>query len=827
MRALRLLLTGMLGLCAAHAAAKEASPADPLCGTEVERGLVDVYRDADRGRVLVGVHELDTPMLLVTSLPGGLGSNDVGLDRGQLGRQQIVRFRRIGQRLLLVADNTRFVADSADEPERRAVTDAFAPSVLWAGAIMATDPKARCGRERAPEAGGAVIVDFASFLTGDRHGISAVMGGGPGIAGALKAAQQGDYALDPERSAVLPEAARSFPDNSEFEALLTFAGEGAGQYVNDVAVDASALTLRQHLSLVRLPAPGFRPRAFHPASGGFSVGRYDFARPLADSLEVRRQARFRLEIGADGKVVKPIVFHLDLGTPEPVRSALLDGARWWSAAFDEAGFPGGFRVELMPSDADPMDIRYNTITWAHRATRGWSYGLVVTDPRTGEIIKGAVNLGSQRVRQDILIAEALLAPYDKADADARREEALQMALARLRQLSAHEVGHTLGFDHNFAASRHGNGSVMDYPHPLIELDADGAPRLARAYGVGVGDWDRFLVRHAYGMFEDEAAGLARLRAEARAAGLEYANDADARGGSDAHALGATWDLAGLDPLAGFDRLVRARGYALAHFTAGVLPPERQHGELEARLVPVYLLHRYQIDALAHLLGGVNYRHGQAGDGLAGTRSVDAALQHAARERLLATLSADFLTLPDSVLDLLSPPAADHARNREYFATRATPLFDPLAAADGSAALTLQALLAPPRLQRLALQQARDAALPGVRDTLDALVAATWKAPPQRDPRLRQIQRSVAWVTLDALLAALHGGAPEADPKAQPHPTVQADLRATLVALQAWMQQRAATDADCASAAARVSSYLADPSAVMLRPLPPVPPGAPI
>ena len=794
-------------------------PVDPRCGTTLERGFVDVYRDADGGRVLAGVRELDTPYLLVTSLPGGLGSNDVGLDRGQVGRQQMVHFRRVGQRLLLVADNTRFVADSADDDERRAATDAFAPSVLWAGSILARPSKPGCKAHWTKADDAALLLDLGPLLTSDLHGIAPAMGGGPGIAGALKAAGQGDYALDPARSAALPEAARSFPDNSEFEALLTFAGDGAGEFVNQVAVDASALTLRQHLSFVRLPPSGFVPRAFHPASGGFSVGQFDFAQPLGASLDVRRQVRFRLELDAAGKVVRPIVFHLDRGTPEPVRSALLDGARWWSRAFDEAGFPGGFRVELMPEGADPMDIRYNTITWTHRATRGWSYGLVITDPRTGEIIKGAVNLGSQRVRQDILIAEALLAPYDKPDADTRREEALQMALARLRQLSAHEVGHTLGFNHNFAASRTGNGSVMDYPHPLISLDERGAPRLAEAYGVGVGDWDLFLVRHAYANFADEAAGLAQLRADIAAKGYRYAADADARAPGDAHADGALWDLSGMDALAGFERIVRAREHALRHFGIGVLPPARQVGELEARLVPVYLLHRYQVDAVAHLLGGASYAYGQAGDGSAGTRVVDAATQRAARERLLGTLRADFLALPPTVLDLLTPPSAEYARDREYFATRATPLFDPLGAADAAAAVTLQSLLAPPRLHRLALQHARDPALPGLRDTLDALVAATWQAPPPTQPRLAQLQRSINWVVLDALLATVDGGAL--------HPTVDAEVRAALQSLQQWTAVRAAGNPDHAAASRRIARYLEDPASVKLRPLPLVQPGAPI
>lgn len=815
----RRLLCGLfvlIALAPSPALAKSKDAVDPLAGATLEAGFVDVYRNVDAGSVIIGVKELDEPFLLITSLPGGLGSNDIGLDRGQVGKQYLVRFKRVGKRLLLVADNTRFVADSADAAERQAATDAFAPSVLWAGPIL--DRPA--GSSRAKDAAAApVLVDIGPYLTGDRHGIAAAMGGPQDIAAALATTEQGEYAIDPERSAVLPEAARSFPDNSEFEALLTFSGPGKGEFVNQVAIDPTALTLRQHISFVRLPPPGYVPRPYHPASGAFSSGRIDFAQPLTGALDVRWQPRFRLQLGGDGKVLKPIVFHLDRGTPEPIRSALLDGANWWSRAFDEAGFPGGFRVELMPEGADPMDIRYNTITWTHRATRGWSYGLAIIDPRTGEIIKGAVNLGSQRVRQDIQIAEALLAPYDKADAAARSNEAQQMALARLRQLAAHEVGHTLGFNHNFAASRSGNGSVMDYPHPLIELDADGAPRLAHAYRVGVGDWDMFLVRHGYAQFDDEGNALKQLRAQISDAGYGYVADPDARQPGDAHPDGVLWDLSGADPLAGFDRVMQARNYALAHFSIGVLPPARQLGELEARLVPIYLLHRYQTDALAHLLGGASYRYGLAGDTPAGTTAVPAAIQLQARERLLHTLSADVLALPDAVLHLMTPPGPEYLRDREYFATRATPVFDPLGAVDAAAAMTLQALLAPPRLQRLLVQHAADPALPGVRDSIDALLAATWKSTPRADARSALVQRSANWVVLDALLAALDGGAL--------HPAVDSELRASLAAFQKWATTRAASDADCAGAASQVGRYLADPTSVKVRPLPVVPPGAPI
>jgi Met-zincin/Domain of unknown function (DUF5117) len=803
LRALQaLVLVGVLAAPSVEAR-KKAPPEDVLAGSVREAGFVDVYRDAKLGRVVIGVHEMDTPFLLVTSLPSGIGSNDIGLDRGQMGKQYIARFRRVGERVLLIADNTRFTADSPDPDERKAAVDGFAASVLWAGTVL---------KDATPVGDPAtVLVDIGPYLAGDRHGITAALAGRD---------DKGSYELDEDRSMPLPDAARSFPDNSEFESLLTFSGDGKNPLANAVAVEPLALSLRQHISFVRLPPPGFTPRAYHPFSGAFGdIGQIDFAQPLDKTIDVRRQPRFRLQKDANGQVIKPIVFYLDRGTPEPIRQALLDGARWWAKGFEDAGFPGGYRVELMPEGADPQDIRYNIISWTHRDVRGWSYGNAIIDPRTGEIIKGAVNLGSQRVRQDILIAEALMAPFDKPNQTALVEEARQMALARLRQLSAHEVGHTLGFHHNFAASRTGTGSVMDYPFPLIDLDANGMPRVSKAYGVGLGAWDIYLVKHGYGIFDDEAADLAKLRADIRAQGFEYMSEPDSRAAGDAHPASVLWDMSGGDALAGFDTVMRARSYALAHFSRGVLPPSRQVGQFEARLVPVYLLHRYSTDAVARLLGGASYRYGLAEDDALGATPVDAKTQLAARKRLLATLSANNLALPDNVLNLMTPPAMGYERDREYFATRAKPLFDPLGAADAAASMTLQLMLSPPRLQRLMLQRAKDPAMPGVRDTLSALLAATWQAPPNANRQAVLVQRSINWVVLDALMGTLENGGL--------HPAVESDLRASLESFRQWASVRAAGNADAASAADRIKRYLADPASVKLRPMPPVPPGAPI
>jgi hypothetical protein len=778
-------------------------------GAEHIAGFFDVYRDTAKGRVLIGVRELDTPFLLITSLPWGLGSNDVGLDRGQSGESHLVEFRRVGARVLLVEDNTKFRAVSSNPDEERAVHEAFAESVWWSGEVVGE----RTG------ANAEIIVDLTPLLTSDRHG----------IARRLAETKQGKYDLDDKRSAALLADAKSFPDNTELEAMLTFKGPGDQQYVKDVAMDPENLTLRQHLSLVRLPPPGYMPRAYHPASGAFSVGWYDYAQPLAASIDRRFQPRFRLEKtdpnAALSPVKKPIVFYLDRGVPEPVRSALLEGANWWKTAFEKAGFKDAYRVELLPEGADPMDVRYSIIMWAHRYTRGWSYGQPIVDPRTGEIIKGAVTLGSDRVRQDVLIAEGLLAPYDKSDSKALAAEAAQMALARQRQLAAHEVGHALGFAHNFAASREGNGSVMDYPHPLITLDSSGAIGLDHAYGVGVGPWDDFLVAHAYGQFpaNEEAASLAKLRADIAKAGFRYMSDPDSRAPGDAEADGLLWDF-GPDTLKSFDALMLARRKALDAFSIGVLPPDRQAGELEVRLVPIYLLHRYQTEAVARLIAGADYAYSDAGDRAAGAKAVPAETQRAALDRLVATLGAEQLALPANVLDLMTPPGNDYVRTREYFGNRTAPLFDAFGAVEASAGLTSQFLFAPERLNRLAWQHARDKSEPGVSDVLDAVFRGTW----QRDrigdavPAGVAVQTAANWVVLDALLNALDAG--------KLHAQVDAEVRASLVDWQKWLAKNAgggSAGASRAEAAATIAKYLADPKSVKLRPLPVIPPGAPI
>ncbi|NQD38236.1 DUF5117 domain-containing protein [Permianibacter sp. IMCC34836] len=831
MRNIGRLIVAMVGLAWAALPQLVSAADNPLKGLTRQAGFFDLYRDPGKGRLLLGIQHFDQPFLLTTSLPYGLGSNDVGLDRGQPGEMRMVEFRRVGNRVLLVQRNTRFVANSDSALERASVREAFAESVLWAGDVL-TDIAAEAGTDAARTAASktvdktadskTAVVDLTSFVVADRHGIAARLAG----------SQQGSYKLDDKRSVPVFDDSKTFPDNTELQALLTFSGPGEGQFVRDVAVDPESLTLQQRISLVRLPADGFQPRPYHPASGGIDIGFYDFAKPLSASLDTRYQVRFRLEktnpTAALSPVKKPIVYYLDAGTPEPVRSALLEGARWWSAAFEQAGFKDAFRVELMPADMDPMDIRYNTIQWVHRATRGWSYGTFLHDPRTGEIIKGAVTLGSQRVRQDILIAESLLAPYGKANQAELTAMAEQMALARMRQLAAHEVGHTIGFNHNFAASRQGNGSVMDYPHPLLTVKPDNSLDLSKAYGVGIGPWDVYLVKHAYSQFpaEQESAALAQLRQQIAATGMQYVSDNDARSPGMSNSDGLLWDY-GPDSQQSFDQLLAVRRQALQQFSPAVLPPDRQRGELEARLVPVYLLHRYQTEAVARQLAGAAYQYDLNAlnrGSEAGAQPVAAATQRAALSRLVRLLSAEELALPANVLDVLTPPAIGYARGREYFTSRMTPVFDALAAVESAAALSSQLLFEPSRLNRLAWQQARDAQQPGVAELMRSVFAGTW----QRDAVDANliagdaVQLSANWTVLDALIATLDGG--------QLHPTVAAELREQLGQWQQWLAdhgKRGLLGSNRRDAAHFISQYLSNPDSVKRRPLPAIPPGAPI
>ncbi|MAT54778.1 MAG: peptidase [Saprospirales bacterium] len=656
-------------------------------------GYFDFYWDEKKGKVWLLIDKLDMEFLYVNSLAAGVGSNDIGLDRGQLGQERIMEFRRSGDKVLFVQKNYDYRAESDNELERQAVQEAFAESVLWGFKVEA-------------EEDGKLLVDATPYLLQDAHQ----------VAKRLKDRKQGSYKLDQSRSAIYLPRTKNFPENTEFEATLTFVGDAQGAWIRSVAPTPEAVTVRQHHSFVKLPDPGYESRPFDPRCGFFGMSYYDYATPIDQPIRKRFITRHRLEkkdpAAAVSEPVEPIVYYLDPGVPEPVRSALLEGASWWNQAFEAAGYRNAFRVEMLPADADPMDVRYNLIQWVHRSTRGWSYGGSVIDPRTGEIIKGKVTLGSLRVRQDFLIAQGLLAAYENGDNPDPR--LMEMALARLRQLSAHEVGHTLGLAHNFTASVDNRASVMDYPHPYITLNDDGSLDFSKAYDTGIGEWDKRTILYGYQDFPegtDEKAALNAILEENMKMGLHYLSDQDARPQSSAHPLAHLWDN-GSWPTDELKRLMEVRNTALKNFGLDNIPNGTPLAKLERVLVPLYLAHRYQVEAVAKVIGGVNYTYTvkgfetRAGDQWK-VRPVSDEKQAEALQALLSTLDTRYLELPENIRELIPPQPIGYRRDRETFKGNTGLVFDPMAGAESAAATTIALLLNPERLTRLVQQKAAE------------------------------------------------------------------------------------------------------------------------
>ncbi len=662
---------------------------------------MDFYWDATKGKVFLEVPLRGKEFLYVNFLVTGVGSNDIGLDRGQLGDSRIVRFHRYGNKILLIQDNLRFRAESANREEARSVDEAFAQSVLHAFEILT-------------EKGDKALIDITGLLLTDVHG----------VAEQLAKTGQGKYSLDKERSVIFDENLRNFPKNTEFEALLTIAGQPEGTEIRSVVPSAQSVSVRQRHSFVELPDDKYQKRPYDPRSGFFYIQYDDYATPIGEDMRKLFVARHRLikqyPEEEMSEPTEPIVYYVDPGTPEPVLSALIEGAAWWNEAFEAAGFSNAFQVKVLPPGADPLDIRYNVIQWVHRSSRGWSYGASVVDPRTGEIIKGHVSLGSLRVRQDFLIAEGLLAPYEEGKPIP--ETMKKMALARLRQLSAHEVGHTLGLAHNYAASTNSGGSVMDYPHPLIRLSEEGSIDLSGAYNTGIGAWDKVAIQYGYGDFgsgQEEKDGLKRVLEISMQKNYRYITDQDARPPGSAHPYAHLWDN-GPSAVDELRRIMDVRATALERFSEEAIPVGSPLANLERTLVPVYFLHRYQVEAAVKLIGGADYNYALRGDGQFALKKVDPSIQWSAVEVLLEALRPSALAISDDILNLLPPQPPGYTRDRESIETRTGPLFDPLAAAETAAQLVLDLMMHPQRCERLYQQHVLDQRLPGLDDYLDIL-----------------------------------------------------------------------------------------------------------
>ena len=695
------------------------------------KGFFDFHYNENKDEIYLQVDRLNTAFLYTQFLTTGVGSNDIGLDRGQLGNTKILEFRKAGNKLLLVEPNQNYRAITTNQAEKNSVKEAFAESVIFGFEIKETIDS-------------TYVIDFTPFLLEDAHGVSEK----------LKRGKFGSYSLDKSKSALSLDRTKAFPENVEFEALLTFSGKPTGRTVNSVVPDANNITVKQHHSFVKLPDDNYKKRLFDPRSGAIFISYQDYASPVYEPITKRYAIRHRLEKknpdSLVSEAVEPIVYYLDPGTPEPVRSALLEGASWWNEAYESIGYKDAFQVKMLPEDADPLDVRYNVIQWVHRSTRGWSYGASVVDPRTGEIIKGHVSLGSLRIRQDFMIAQALLdKPF--AESDDNIEPMMELALARIRQLSAHEVGHTIGFAHNFAASTSDRASVMDYPHPQFSLK-NGEISAEDAYAEGIGEWDKVTVKYSYGDIpkgENESEYLNETLEEANRNGLIFISDADARAAGGANALAHLWDN-GKNAVDELEDVLKIRKQAIQNFSADNIRNGEPFSVLEDVFVPLYFFHRYQTEAAVKLVGGLEYEYAVKGADNLNVKILDGNIQKKAIKEILKTLKAEEIAIPKEKLELFPPRAFGFSRDRESFKSNTDVAFDLLGAPATAAGMTMQFLFHPARAERLIQQKAVDKNNPGLEVLLQETVRNTIKSA-YKDEYLNKVQQTVNFVVFKHLL----------------------------------------------------------------------------
>lgn len=695
-------------------------------------GYIPFYYDENEDKVFLEIDDLEKEFLFVRSLSEGIGSNDIGLDRGQLGGGVVVHFKKAGNKILLIQPNQDYRAITDNFEEKKSVKEAFAKSVLHGFVIKETK-------------NGKYLVDATSFFMRDAHG----------VARTLARNNQGSYSLDKSKSAFNIERTKAFPKNVEFDVLLTFKGTPKGYNIRSVTPDASLVTVNQHYSFVALPDNKYKPRKFDTRSGGYAMSYLDYATPVNQSITKRFIYRHRLEKkdanAAISEAKEPIIYYLDRGTPEPVRSALLDGGRWWNQAFEAAGYKDAFQMKMLPKGADPLDIRYNMVQWVHRSTRGWSYGASISDPRTGEIIKGHVSLGSLRIRQDFLIAQALQAPYKNNTIN--DDFALQMAIARIRQLSAHEIGHTLGFAHNFAASTNNRSSVMDYPHPKFSLKEDGSIDFSNAYDTKIGDWDKVTVAYFYQDFpsdKNEENELNSILENATENGLKYLSDQDARSQGSASSSAHLWDNGGNihDELY---NILKIRKSAIEKFSTDNIKTNEPYSVLEDVFVPLYFFHRFQTEATTKLIGGLEYSYVVKGDNQTIVKRVSGTTERIALQAVLQTINVDEIAIPKEKLELFPPRAMGYGRSRESFSSKLGVAFDAFSAVETASEMTLNLLLNPQRMSRLIAHKSLDKNQLGLEELIDELVNKTIKKT-HKDTYYQELQNVVNVKVLEQLFA---------------------------------------------------------------------------
>ncbi|MBL4602127.1 MAG: zinc-dependent metalloprotease [Emcibacteraceae bacterium] len=779
-------------------------------GMEKKEGFFDIYLNHDKGTVYLEVSKYNQDFIYKVSLPGALGSNDIALDRGQLGGTKLVYFARVGEKVFMHQKNPRFIATTDNPREKLAVTDAFAPSIVWSFKAVATDE------------GGSSLIDITEMMISDQHGIVAK----------IKRNGQGDFNFNEDRSFVNFDKVKTFPKNTELESTVTFMSKNPGNFVRSVAINANIITLKQRISFVELPDDNYKPRLFHPAMSFNHTKVVDYGTAIDQPIERRYISRHRLvKKNPDAEIseaVEPIIYYIDSGAPEAIRNALRDGVLWWNKAFEAAGFKNAFQVKVMPEGMDPDDVRYNVVNWVHRSTRGWSYGASIRDPRTGEIIKGHVTLGSLRSRQDFMIANAVTGPYTDGKST---DKSIALVLARTRQLGAHEVGHTLGFAHNYIASIFGDDDIMDYPHPKITIGDNGKIDIENPYSTEIGTWNKIAVNWGYRQYdnsEQEQAGLKKILEDAYAAGHKFVADGpDSRGASSLHADSNLWDF-GDDVLAQTKNLYEVRRVALANFGLDNIATGTPLSQLEETLVPLYYLPRFQINAASKSIAGMIYGYEIKGETLVPRHSiVSRARQDEATDIVLEALSADYLTLPTHIVDLIPPKAFGYRLTQESFPRDTGASFDALALVEAHANHTLGLLFNKERLARINDFNVRDNGQISLDRYIVKIAQKTMLAPRITDNPLKAaVHRRVGHVFVHYMMmtASDNGASPE----------VQAMVASHLNGLKTILEDRIANDemireykAHYQAQARRIGLFLSGDYKPKSSDLAPIPPGEPI
>jgi hypothetical protein len=701
--------------------------------TRQQAGFIGVRVDADRNKVLLDIaaDRLDKDFLHQSTLATGFGS--LGLDRGQTGSSVVVRLERHGKRILLVRDNWGVRAQGASEAEQRAASEAFARSVVASFPIES-------------EANGVIVADATSFFLSDSYG----------IAETFRRSQQGTPRLDAGRSWIDAARTRAFPKNTEVHAVLTFAIDNPGAGVRRGAPDPSAVTMEVHHSLVQLPdSQGFRARQGDPRSGVNGPQFYDFAQGYEGTYRDAIAGRWRLipkdpaayQRGELTEPVTPIVYYLDPGIPAEYRQALREGGMWWNKIFEAAGFKNGFSVRDLPAGADMMDARYNMVYWVHRAAPGPSVGPSFSDPRTGEIVRTVVRIDAWRSLIDYNIYAGLLPAAGAAGLSVSPDA---FAMWRRRQHAAHEIGHTLGFPHNYIAGSQGRTSVMAYPFPLISLDSKGQIDLSKAYAPAGGAWDTLTVRYGYTWFPNEAAektGLERILKDGITRNVRFI--ADQHAGAEGSIPEATRWVEGATMFDAANRTSAVRRLLIDKFDERAIKPGEPMYLLNMRFAHVYLHHRYSLEGLVKYIGGMDFTYAMRGDSQTPTRILPAASQRRALTMALDALEPAALAVPERVLAMIPPVPPGGDGSMAWLGYSGTAL-DQISLAGGLATETIENIFERDRLGRLVLFNARDASNPSLDEVTRTVIDRTWGAAPATNGA-QALRRTVQQVVVNTLL----------------------------------------------------------------------------